>query len=50
MERLLGLLNEKDAIKLLLNELETESRPKTPPADLVKNAPSYTCYSAVFVE
>lgn len=49
MEHLLELLNEKDLNNALLRDLQTEKRPKTPPSDLVKRAPSYTCYSAVFM-
>ncbi|KAI6184711.1 F-actin monooxygenase [Aphelenchoides bicaudatus] len=49
MQRLLELLNEKDSQKALLHEIQTDIRPKTPPAELLKRAPSYTCYSAVFL-
>jgi hypothetical protein len=53
MQRLLGLLNQKDSVKTELEDLQSDqqrSRTRTPPSELILRAPSYTCYAPVFTE
>ena len=50
MQQMLGLLCQKDALKVELADVESElSRERTPPHELIQRAPSFDCYSHVFL-